>query len=214
MDFKLNVFMQRLNMFRRYEEINGNICLVIVDKNGDILYQQGYMKLDNELNDLMVNSRERISYQVKKSTNGKYSLCYPIIRKNKESYNNNGFIIILNLQSKDKMEDFLLFCELLSFIVGSNIYLDDIFEEMPTNMRKCEISTLLTKKEYEVAKRISIGLPDTLICDKLFKSRSTLRVHLKNMFEKLGVENRTQVACYYYMDKINEHKKNMMGSAI
>ncbi|MFL5751982.1 MAG: response regulator transcription factor [Bacteroidia bacterium] len=50
----------------------------------------------------------------------------------------------------------------------------------------------ISKREYEVLELIAGGLSNQEIADKLFVSLNTIKTHSSNLFEKLGVERRTQ----------------------
>lgn len=45
----------------------------------------------------------------------------------------------------------------------------------------------------EVVRFVSQGLTNQQIADKLFVSPLTVTTHLKNIYEKVGVENRTEL---------------------
>jgi DNA-binding NarL/FixJ family response regulator len=49
----------------------------------------------------------------------------------------------------------------------------------------------LTAREVEIAHLLRAGLTNREIADKLVISTGTVRTHLENMFDKLGVHNRT-----------------------
>ena len=51
---------------------------------------------------------------------------------------------------------------------------------------------LLSERESEVLTLIAEGLTNQEIADKLFVSINTTKTHLKHIFEKLNVTNRTQ----------------------
>jgi two-component system, NarL family, response regulator LiaR len=50
----------------------------------------------------------------------------------------------------------------------------------------------ISKREYEVLELIAGGLSNQEIADKLFVSLNTIKTHSSNLFDKLGVERRTQ----------------------
>lgn len=50
----------------------------------------------------------------------------------------------------------------------------------------------ISKREFEILERISQGLTNQQIADQLFISLSTVKSHLQNTYQKLGVKNRTQ----------------------
>lgn len=53
---------------------------------------------------------------------------------------------------------------------------------------------LLTEREYEVLKLIQTGLSNQQISEKLFISNNTTKKHIANLFRKLGVSSRSQIA--------------------
>lgn len=52
----------------------------------------------------------------------------------------------------------------------------------------------LTEREVEIVRSVCEGLTNEKIAQKLFISRLTVGNHLKNIFEKTGVKNRTELA--------------------
>ena len=54
----------------------------------------------------------------------------------------------------------------------------------------------LTKREMEIAQSVAEGLTNKEIAEKLFISQFTVETHLKNIFEKIGTRNRTELATY------------------
>lgn len=50
----------------------------------------------------------------------------------------------------------------------------------------------LTKRETQVMKLVQQGLTNKEIAEQLFISLNTLKVHIRNLYGKMGVENRTQ----------------------
>ena len=50
----------------------------------------------------------------------------------------------------------------------------------------------LTRQEQNVLELIGQGLPNKLIARQLQISLNTLKVHIRNLYGKMGVENRTQ----------------------
>lgn len=51
----------------------------------------------------------------------------------------------------------------------------------------------LTKREVDIIQHVSWGLTNQEIAEELFISKFTVETHLKNIFEKTGVSNRTQL---------------------
>lgn len=60
------------------------------------------------------------------------------------------------------------------------------------NIGKHDLVEPLTKREAQVMSLVQEGLSNKDIADKLFISVNTLKVHIRNLYGKMGVENRTQ----------------------
>ncbi|MDD2443835.1 MAG: response regulator transcription factor [Desulfotomaculaceae bacterium] len=60
----------------------------------------------------------------------------------------------------------------------------------------------LTKREYDVLRLVANGDSNRSIADKLYISEKTVKNHLTNIFQKLGVEDRTQAAIQAMKNKI------------
>lgn len=54
----------------------------------------------------------------------------------------------------------------------------------------------LTERELEVLQQICMGLSNREIAEKLYISEKTVRNHLTNIFQKLGVSDRTQAVLF------------------
>ena len=62
---------------------------------------------------------------------------------------------------------------------------------LPTEITK-EISEQLSERELDILNLIAIGLTNQEIANKLFISLNTVKTHMKNIYAKLNVHNRTQ----------------------
>jgi DNA-binding NarL/FixJ family response regulator len=56
----------------------------------------------------------------------------------------------------------------------------------------------LSSRELEVLEKLARGLPNAEIAAALMVSENTIRFHLKNIYEKLGVANRTEAVAWYF----------------
>lgn len=66
--------------------------------------------------------------------------------------------------------------------------------EVHNAMSQDEIPVDLTQREYEVAKLAAEGLRNSEIAEKLMVTESTVRTHLRTIFQKLDIDRRTRLA--------------------
>lgn len=62
----------------------------------------------------------------------------------------------------------------------------------------------LTEREIEVLKQVACGQSNKAIAKALYISEKTVKNHLTNIFQKIGVVDRTQAALYAIKEKIAE----------
>lgn len=62
----------------------------------------------------------------------------------------------------------------------------------------------LTEREMDVLKRVAQGMSNQEIADELFIGVKTVKFHITNIFNKLGVDDRTQAAIYAHKQGIAE----------
>jgi DNA-binding NarL/FixJ family response regulator len=65
---------------------------------------------------------------------------------------------------------------------------------------------LLSKREKEVVQSIAQGCPNREIGEKLFISEQTVKNHLHNIFDKLGVSDRLELALYAIHHRLIEQE--------
>src|SRR5919204_4841278 len=63
-----------------------------------------------------------------------------------------------------------------------------------------EAAQVLSPREIEIIKHVALGLRNMEIGKKLFISEGTVKIHLHNIYQKLGVDSRTKLA-YYAQEK-------------
>jgi DNA-binding NarL/FixJ family response regulator len=61
---------------------------------------------------------------------------------------------------------------------------------------KDEVAQALSPREIEIVKQVAAGLHNMEIGKKLFISEGTVKIHLHNIYQKLGVDSRTKLARY------------------
>lgn len=59
-------------------------------------------------------------------------------------------------------------------------------------------SPSLTRREREILQLLALGLSNQELAEKLFIAEGTLKRHLANLYQKLGIHNRTQAVRYYH----------------
>jgi two-component system nitrate/nitrite response regulator NarL len=65
--------------------------------------------------------------------------------------------------------------------------------------RQVAIATDLTMREREIARLVVIGLKNKSIADKLQLSEGTVKIHLHNIYRKLGIRNRMALLVQSYV---------------
>jgi len=74
----------------------------------------------------------------------------------------------------------------------------------PKEEAKKQLHEALTEREMDVLKSVGRGLSNQEIADELFIGIKTVKFHITNIFNKLGVEDRTQAAIYAHKHGIVE----------
>jgi DNA-binding NarL/FixJ family response regulator len=61
--------------------------------------------------------------------------------------------------------------------------------------------TPLSPRELEVCRYVVLGASNRKIAAAMFLSENTVEFHMRNIFQKLHLTSRTQVALYYFQNK-------------
>lgn len=90
---------------------------------------------------------------------------------------------------------------LRSIIEGSNTAAKDLAGKLLYQFRERDLQNTpsissLTPREKEILLLVSKGLTNKQIASQLFISENTVKNHMKNLLEKLNLENRVQLASY------------------
>ena len=64
----------------------------------------------------------------------------------------------------------------------------------------------LTGREIDVLKHIATGLSNNNIADTLHISHSTVTTHVRNIFRKISVANRTEAADFARRSRLLDHE--------
>lgn len=74
----------------------------------------------------------------------------------------------------------------------------------PRQLEQAQPHEDLTEREMDVLKRVAQGMSNQEIADNLYIGVKTVKFHITNIFNKLGVEDRTQAAIYAHKHGIAE----------
>ncbi|SFB06838.1 DNA-binding response regulator, NarL/FixJ family, contains REC and HTH domains [Bacillus sp. cl95] len=90
---------------------------------------------------------------------------------------------------------------LRSIVDGSDTATRDMASKLLYQFRERDIqdvasTNLLTPRESEILLLVSDGLTNKQIAERLFIAENTVKNHIKNLLEKLNLENRVQLASY------------------
>lgn len=90
---------------------------------------------------------------------------------------------------------------LRSIVDGSDSAARDLASKLLYQFRERDVQNTpsissLTRREKEILQLVSRGLTNKQIADQLFISENTVKNHIKNLLQKLHLENRVQLASY------------------
>ena len=80
----------------------------------------------------------------------------------------------------------------LNLIISGTKYIPEICLE-PETIGPIEISTLLSRRELQVLNELFNGHSNKIIAKTLFIEETTVKLHLRSLFQKLDAKNRTEV---------------------
>lgn len=85
---------------------------------------------------------------------------------------------------------------------GQNVFGSEIISKIPTLINPTPkfnyASYNINERELDIIKLIADGNSNKEIAEKLFLSEGTIRNYLSNILDKLSLNNRTQLAIFYY----------------
>ena len=103
------------------------------------------------------------------------------------------------LQKDTKVEDLVKSIDLIG--KGEVVVSPPLAEKLvgkfaSMRQREAEEPTGLTDREVEIVKLLAKGLTNKEMAETLFVAENTVKVHIKNILEKLQLRNRQQLAAY------------------
>ena len=88
----------------------------------------------------------------------------------------------------------------LKFIAFVAQHTGENFNRMLTQQRSDDPG--LSEREWRVLEQVALGKTNAQIAEALHVSANTVRFHLKNIFEKLHVANRTEATAWYFENRV------------
>ncbi len=101
--------------------------------------------------------------------------------------NVNSVDLLASLRALDKGEN------AISRKMISSV-LDEFSHTATNDGSKDRLLTKLSRREIEILRELESGATNVEIAQRLFLSENTVKHHIRNVFEKLGVENRREAA--------------------
>jgi RNA polymerase sigma factor (sigma-70 family) len=77
---------------------------------------------------------------------------------------------------------------------GNSMFPSHIMQKLARGELQQDMFSKLSNREREIVELVAQGLPNKTISSRLNLSENTVRNHLSNIMEKLGMQNRVQVA--------------------
>jgi two-component system NarL family response regulator len=82
-------------------------------------------------------------------------------------------------------------------VVAGNVWLPmNVQEELVTRLRGAPAAGPLSPREEEVVRHVALGLRNDEVGKRLFISEQTVKKHLNNIFQKLGIHDRTELTVH------------------
>lgn len=184
-------FMKSEGMINSIPSNLGNKGIIILDENLKIIYQnKEAIKLSVTLSQIEKNSDNshgelpRKLYLICQEINESVLPKGSIARSQKEHYQ------VIHV-GEEQILFRLHFLPVHEHSTLSLIYLEP--DNAPFSFSQSGSKFGLTRRELEVASLLSLGLKNAEISAKLFISENTVENHLKSIYQKLGVKNRTSL---------------------
>lgn len=204
----------------KHNFVNGTF--VLANSNLKILYnhniknfkEKDILKVGNCLSENSVGTNAVYMCKVRKTTTSitsnehelnelknVSSICSPIQKDNGEIV---GF---LGLFLENEITDIgmILLVEAISKLIYEKIMYLCLINHLKRIRHKDECNfSILTEKESLITKMVSKGKTDEEIAEELIISKSTVRAHIRSIFEKLQVNSKTDLVIQFYSYRINK----------
>jgi DNA-binding NarL/FixJ family response regulator len=86
--------------------------------------------------------------------------------------------------------------EALTAVVGGRLWLPPALQEGLADRLRERPSDPLTPRERDIVRLVAMGLRNAEVAERLAISEVTVKSHLNNIFQKLGLRGRTELALY------------------
>lgn len=179
--------------FDYYERIYKKKNILVLNNNYKIIYNRLRESVPTELDKILYKTKLRKNYLKWSLDHSNYGICTPI--QSKEG-NLVGYLCILNLTNSQEVDSFIIISDILSNFFYIALEYGYLYELIDNQLGG--VLDNLTKKELEIVKLISCGKKDLEISKDMHISTSTLRTHIRNVFVKLSVNSRIDIARLYY----------------
>ncbi len=157
-----------------------NIHMFIMDENLKICWSslENDNNLEKDIEQMMINKIKELCNNILRNKERDNSVIRAQINIDNQFY----FAEVLRIQKENHMEGNRLLV-VLSNIAG---IMWEIIREI-----KCEYK--LTEREYEILKLVLMGYDNNEISKEIYISLSTVKKHLANIYDKLGIKNKNQI---------------------
>lgn len=210
----------RVLLIEDYSRIDSTIKKMLkLDNSFELLGEPNSSKIKNINNEHIVPDVILVNYNIK------YQECLSIVESSKKEYPNSRVILVnlppqkidimlyiqagvegFSLNGTDTTE-FLnavrLAADGLSILPSPlvNILFSQIYNDSEETKSNMNLIALMTKREKEVLKLLGEGLRNKEIGLKINLSTFTVKSHIHNIMEKLGLHTRLEIANYSYANE-------------
>ncbi|MEZ9525385.1 response regulator [Enterovibrio norvegicus] len=87
--------------------------------------------------------------------------------------------------------------KLKSAMTGEKAYSDEVKEYINQGANQTSPLSVLTEREMQILQQVAKGFRNKQIAENLYISEATVKVHLKNLLKKLGVDSRVAATVLY-----------------